>query len=161
MKSDSSTDSAGSEVSDSDSKEPIVIEDFYKGRKTRKYRGEAPTLRGNRHGLKVAVSSDVSVPTTSTSTPTKSTQPDSEKKTIIQATLGESIQGTSPIMTSFAEAFLAKPSLLPEKGKVSKILVERFSSRYTELSKTKDLSCYSLKMFRDSCLRELSSVQNL
>jgi len=114
---------------------------------------------GSGEALNSAEDTDASDPMTSTSTPTKSTQPDSEEKTIIQATLGESIQGTSPIMISFAEAFLAKPSLLRAKGKVSKTLVERYSSRYTELSKTKNLSCYSLKTLKASFLQELSSAQ--
>ena len=219
MKSDSSTSSAGSEGSDSDSKEPTILEDFYPDRKPRLYPGIAPTLRGDRHGLKVIIPSkertdqvvylgslghprkgmekqshlsraysqpkrvfhprgispaiqaeesqgryhilvsDASGLMTSTSTPTKSTPKTLEKPTIIQATLEESIQKRSPPTTSFAEAFLANPSLLPVKEKVSKTLVARYSSRYAELRHITDLGCYyskTLKVFSAMTEDELS-----
>ncbi len=87
--------------------------------------------------------------TTSTNTQTKSIPQDSEKKPIIQATLGESMKKQSPSTISFARAFLARPSLLPVKDKVSKTLVGRFSSRYVELQHIIDLSCYYSKTLKD------------
>ena len=84
-----------------------------------------------------------------TNTQTKSIPPGSEKKTTIQATLGESIQKISPPTTSFARVFLVNPSLLQAKGVVSKTLAERYSSRYAELRNTTDLACYSSKTLKD------------
>jgi len=82
---------------------------------------------------------------TSTSTLTRSTQNDSEKKTTTQVTLGESIQKKYPLMISFVEDFHAKRLVLRARGKVSKTLVERYSSRYAELRNITDLACYSSK----------------
>ena len=130
-----------------DSKEPIIIEDFYKGRKKRIYKKVAPTLRGDRHGLMV---SDVSGLMTSTSTPTKSTPPDLGKPTITQVTLGESMHQKYPTTISFVQDFHAKRLALQARGLVSKRLVERYSSRYAELRKLNDLACYSWKTLKAS-----------
>ena len=83
-----------------------------------------------------------------TSKPTKSIPSNSEKKGIIQPTLEESIQRTYPTSISFVQDFHARRFQLPEKGKVSKRLVERCSSRYSELRKLKDLHCYSSKTLK-------------
>ncbi len=91
----------------------------------------------------------VSGPVITTNTPTKSTQRDSEKPTIIQATLGESTQGLSPTLISFVQDFLVNPSRWQGKGKDSRIPVDRYSSRFPELRKLKDLRCYSWKTLRD------------
>lgn len=129
-------------------KKPIIVEDFYKEREARTYENEAPTLRGDRHGLKVVLPSDASGPVTTTSTPTRSTQPYSEKPTTIQTTLGESIQGISPTSISFVQDFLANRLALQESGKVSRTLAERFSSRYAESRKLKDLHYFYLRTSR-------------
>ena len=92
---------------------------------------------------------DASGQMTSTSTPTKSTPKTLEKPTIIQATLEESIQKRSPTLTSFVQDFLANPSRWQGKEKGSKIPVGRYSSRFPELQKLKDLRCYSLKTLKD------------
>ena len=87
--------------------------------------------------------------TTSTNTPTKSTPPGSEKKTIIQATFEESIQKTYPTTISFVLDFLAQAFPLLAEGRVSKTLVARYSSRYAELRRLKNLSYYSSKTLKD------------
>ena len=84
-----------------------------------------------------------------TNTPMKSIQDTSEKKTTIQATLKESIQRIYPTSISFAQDFLAKRFRLQGRGRVSKTLVERYSSRYAELSKLKNLSYFSSKTLKD------------
>ena len=164
MKSDSSTSSAGSEGSGSDSKERTAHSMLRHGA------GRGWEVREDKvsHSLKGAggghskvhvLITNASGVTTSTSTPTKSTPKTSEKPTTIQATLKESIQKISPPTTSFAEAFLANPSLLPVKEKVSKTLVARYSSRYAELRNITDLSCYyskTLKVFSAMTEDELS-----
>ena len=85
-----------------------------------------------------------------TSTPTRSIPSTSEKKATIQVTLKESIQKIFPTSISFVQDFLAKRFRLQGRGKVSKTLVARFSSRYAELRGIKDLHCYSSKMLKDS-----------
>ena len=85
-----------------------------------------------------------------TSTPTRSTPSTLEKKTTFQTTLRESIQGIFPTSTSFVLDFLAKRFRLQGRGRVSRTLVERFSSRYAELRKLKDLHCYSSKTLKAS-----------
>src|SRR4030042_266663 len=104
--------------------------------------------------LSSAEATNASGPTTSTSMPTKSTQPDSGKPTIIQATLGESMQRRYPTTISFVQDFHASRFRLPGKGMVSRTLVERFSSRYAELRSLSDLACYSWKTLRVSQNRE-------
>lgn len=84
-----------------------------------------------------------------TSTPTKSTPNTSEKPTTIQATLRESIQGTSPTLTSFVLDFLANPLAWRGKGRDSRIPVARYSMRFPELRKLKDLRHYSSKTLKD------------
>jgi hypothetical protein len=148
-KSSSLTSSAGSEDLDSDLK--IVAETSHSG-KVVDSTGISSTVLGQRVNNVSHVLLDMSGQTTSTNTPTKSTKQDSEKKGIIQVTLGESMQGKSPTMTSFVEDFHAKRFRLRAKGKVSRTLVERFSSRYAELSKLKDLNCYSSKTLKDSLI---------
>lgn len=92
----------------------------------------------------------MSGPMTSTSTPTKSTPNNSEKKTTLQPTLGESIQRKYLTSISFVQDFLANRFHLRARGRVSKIHVERFSSRYAELRSLKDLHYYSSRMLKDS-----------
>jgi hypothetical protein len=87
--------------------------------------------------------------TTTTDMSTKSIKQDSERKTITQVTLGESIQQKYPTSISFARDFHAKRFQLPDRGKVSRTLVERFSSRYAELQNIIDLYCYSWRMLKD------------
>jgi len=87
---------------------------------------------------------------TTTSTPTKSTPADSGKKVIIQTTLEESIQKQSPTLTSFVQDFRANRLALQDTGKVSRKLVEHFSSRYAESRKLKNLYYFSLKTSEDS-----------
>jgi len=193
-KSGSSTSSAESEDSDLGSKKPIIVEDFYKKREgLRVYEDVAPSLRGDRHGLKVMESNskgrikriqagkyqqdrvydpkgiaptipvgkhgstphflkilitDASGRAITTGTPTKSTPSSSEKRTTIQATLGESIQGTSPTLTSFVQDFLANPSRWRGSDRKKKIPVARYSSRFPELRKLKDLRYYSSKTLK-------------
>ena len=87
---------------------------------------------------------------TITNMPMKSTPDTSGKRDIIQATLGESIQKRSPTSISFVLDFLANRFRLRAKGRVSRTLVERFSSRYAELRNLKDLHCYSSRMLKAS-----------
>ena len=129
-----------------DLKEPMIIEDFYKDRPPRKTK-IAPTLRGDRQGLKVILGASGQM--TSTNTPQSSIKNTGQKSQKLQATLGESMKKESLNMISFARAFLARPSLLPGKGKVSRILEERYSSRYVELRNITDLSCFYLKTLKD------------
>jgi len=129
-----------------DLKEPMIIEDFYKDRPPRKTK-IAPTLRGDRQGLKVILV--VSGPMTSTNTQVKSIKNTGLKPQKLQATLGESMKKKSPNTISFARAFLARPSLLPVKEKASKTHVARYSSRYAELQHITDLSCYYSKTLKD------------
>jgi len=174
-------------------RQPFIIEDFYKDREARTYKKHSPTLRGDRHGLKVIVKSglkkqikairrhgergweivkgkeyptirgaggghskpmilisDVSGPTIGTSTPTKSTPQSSEKKGIIQATLGRSGPVVSPITTFSVLASLARLSVLPGKGAALKTLVERFSSRLPALRGLKDPHYYSWRTLKGS-----------
>ena len=140
-----------------DLKEPMIIEDFYKDRPPRKTK-IAPTLRGDRQGLKVILGASGQM--TSTNTQVKSIKNTGQKSQKLQATLGESMKKESLNMISFARAFLARPSLLPGKGKVSRILVARYSSRYVELRNITDLSCYyskTLKAFSTMTEEELSA----
>lgn len=164
MKSDSSTSSAGSEGSGSDSKKRIVSWCIPRAaiieKKLHGYSGPPRPKLEMIHPLTAGeVYFVVSGRMTSTSTPTKSTPNTSEKKTITQATLEKSTQQTSHRMTSFAEDFLANRLALPGKGKVSRTLVERFSSRYSELRRTTDLACYSWKTLKDYYPRPSSMKQ--
>jgi len=158
-KSDSSTSSAESEDSDSDLKDAMILAPNNRkhqagnGIKTRKrYLTKiVPSLQakaGHTQGSYVVLGA--SGPAITTNTPTKSILSDSEKPTIIQATLGESIHREYPTSISFVRDFLAKRFLLRARGRVSKTLAERFSSRYAELRKLKDLHFYSSKMLRAS-----------
>ena len=158
MKSGSSTSSAESEDSDLDLKKQMILapNNFQHkagdGTKTRKrYLTDiVPALQGRAGHTQQSYVIDVSGPTTSTNMPTKSTPETSEKKTTIQATLGESIQKKYPTSISFVQDFLANRFRLQARGRVSRTLVERFSSRYAELRKLKDLHCYSSKTFKAS-----------
>ena len=78
-------------------------------------------------------------------TPTESISATSERKTIIQATLKESIQRKSPTSICFVRDFLVNPSRWRERGSDSKIPVDRYSSRFPELRGLKNLRCYSSK----------------
>ena len=135
-KSGSLTSSQGLGDSDSDSKEQT------KWLEREAVKGDiAPTLRSESHGNNpIIMVSDASGATISISTPTKSTPQDSGKPTITQVTLGESTQREYPTMISFVQDFHAKPSLLRARGKVSRTLVDRYSSRYSELRGLKDLA---------------------
>ena len=142
MKSDSSTSSQESEDSDLESKNQIKeIGNLYvnQAQDGRIYDplGIAPSIpsglkKGGNKSIKILIL-DASGPATTTSTPTKSTPSNSEKKTIHQPTLGESIQRKYQTSISFVQDFHANRFRLQEKGKVSRRLVERFSSRYAEL----------------------------
>lgn len=127
MKSDSSTSSAGSEGSDSDSKE------------------QEDTSASGRAII--------------ASTLTMFMNTDSEKLGIVQTTLEESIQKRSPILTSFVQDFLANRLVWRVTGRVSQRRVVRFSLRYVESRKLKNLHFYSLKTSGDSSvtMKELRS----
>lgn len=102
--------------------------------------------------LRESETSDVSGHVTLNSLLIKSIQNGSKQRSdrTLQVTLGESIQKNYPTSISFVEDFHARRFRLPEKGRVSRILVERFSSRYVELRKLNDLHCYSSKTLKDS-----------
>lgn len=89
-----------------------------------------------------------------TQTPIESIISDSnqKKEPILQVTLGESIQKTYPTTISFVLDFLAHPSRWRGRGKDFKIYEERYSSRFPELRRLKDLRCFSLKTSQDSSL---------
>ena len=157
MRSDSSTSSPVSEDSDSDSKTPIILH-TNKSKTVTPHR-EAQALRKNASHNHQLVVSDASGRMIGTNTPIKSISKTLEKPTITQATLGKSIQETSQPTTSFAEDFLANRLALPGKGRVSRTLVERFSSRYSELRNITDLACYSWKTLKDYYPRPSSIKQ--
>ena len=96
--------------------------------------------------LKEQKASNVYGVVTSTNMQTKSILDNGPMPIIIQATLGESIQKTFPTTISFVLDFLANPSRWLGRGKVSKIPVERYSSRYVELRKLSNLRGYCLRM---------------
>ena len=154
IKSDLSTCSEESEASTLDSTEPIIINQHISARNPNRknaHKGGSGLLMSREHCYAVESKPHfvASGQTTSTNTPPKSTKNIGQKPQKLQATLGESTSGVYPTTTSFVQDFHANPSLLQEEGKVSKTLVERYSSRYAELSKLKNLSYFSSKTLKD------------
>lgn len=172
MKSDSSTSSVESEDSDSDSKKRIAgwIENEDKifahqddeKRSTiqehvyHKERGIVDAL-GTAHKPKVIL--DASGPANGIDTQTKFTDTTMEKKTIIQAILGESKPVISQITTFSVLDSRAKLSRSLGRGVVLRTSVERFSLILPELRETKDHGFYYLKTLTDSYQHQAESAQ--
>lgn len=100
--------------------------------------------------LSSAEAIDASGLATTTNTPTKSTQPNSEKPTTIQSTLGKSGPVVSQITTFSVLASLVKRLATRGTVKDLKTHVERFSSRLPELRDINNLVFYSWKMSKAS-----------
>jgi len=121
-----------------------IVEDFYKARKPREYKGEAPTLRSDRHGLLV------SGQTKSTNTPVKSIEKGSEMKNSSKVISGKSPSQIYPTMTFSAVASLVKVFPLREGVRVFKTSQgELFSLKSVESLEVKDQATYSLRMLKD------------